>query len=428
MRPRTRIRAVALTSAAALALWGCLGQEDEGDQRVEIFGGITGEEEAGLVREAVAEIAEATGIDVRYEPSRDFSTLIRSRVRGGDAPEIALFPQPGLLLDMSPDLAPFDEAGIDVEALSGTLIPGFLDSATRDGQVYGAPVNMAVKSLVWYPKQAFEDAGYEVPETHAELLELSDQIVSDGGTPWCVGIESGPDTGWPATDWLEDYVLRTAGPDAYDQWVAGELGFASPEVTEAAETAGDILLNDDYVDGGGRAIVNTPFGDAPRDMFDEEPGCWLHRQASFITTFFPEEVQEDLDEVAGVFMLPPVEGGFDGTPVLGSGDFAALFDADNDNAVEVMEYLTSDRFGGPWARGGGFQSPHTTFDVGEYPDETTREIAEQTNDADVFRFDGSDLMPGAVGTGSFWEGMVDWIGGRKDLDEVLSDIDDSWPQ
>jgi ABC-type glycerol-3-phosphate transport system substrate-binding protein len=232
----------------------------------------------------------------------------RSRVRGGDAPEIALFPQPGLLLDMSPDLAPFDEAGIDVEALSGTLIPGFLDSATRDGQVYGAPVNMAVKSLVWYPKQAFEDAGYEVPETHAELLELSDQIVSDGGTPWCVGIESGPDTGWPATDWLEDYVLRTAGPDAYDQWVAGELGFASPEVTEAAETAGDILLNDDYVDGGGRAIVNTPFGDAPRDMFDEEPGCWLHRQASFITTFFPEEVQEDLDEVAGVFMLPPVEG------------------------------------------------------------------------------------------------------------------------
>ncbi|MQA61052.1 MAG: extracellular solute-binding protein [Actinophytocola sp.] len=429
MRPRNRMRVGGLVFVCSLVLSGCLGQESEEgeEQRVEIFGGITGTEEVKLVKAAVKEIADETGIDVRYESSRDFTTVIRSRVRGGDAPDIALYPQPGLLLDMSADMTALDDTDMDLDAVKETLIPGFIDSASRDGKAYGAPIDMAPKSLVWYPKKAFEEKGYEVPETHADLLALSDQIVADGGTPWCVGIESGPDTGWPATDWLEDYVLRTAGPEAYDQWVAGELKFSSPEVKEAAETAGDIMLKDGYVQGGGKAIVNTPFGDSPKQMFEDEPACWLHRQASFITTFFPEDVQENLDEEAGVFVLPGVEGGFDGTPILGSGNYAALFNSENENAVKVMEFLISDKFGGPRYEGGGLQSPHTTFDVNKYPDETTKQIQQLANEADVFRFDGSDLMPAAVGTGSFWTGMVDWIGGGKDLDTVLTEIDESWP-
>ncbi|MGH3520428.1 MAG: ABC transporter substrate-binding protein [Haloechinothrix sp.] len=430
MRSRTRMRVGGLVCAGALVLSGCLGQEQETEgegQRVEIFGGITGTEEVNLLRQAVKEIADETGIDVRYEPSRDFTTLIRSRVRGGDAPDIALYPQPGLLLDMSPDMVALDDAEVNLEGARDSLIPGFLDSATRDGKVYGAPIDMAVKSLVWYPKPEFEEKGYEVPTTHQEMLALTERIKDDGDAPWCVGIESGPDTGWPATDWLEDYVLRTAGPEAYDRWVTGELKFTSPEIKRAAETVGEIMLTEGNVRGGGRAIVNTPFGDSPQQMFEDPPGCWLHRQASFITTFFPDDVQENLDERAGVFVLPSVEGGFEGTPILGSGNFAALFDGDNENAVKVMESLISDRFGEPRYRGGGLQSPHTTFDVNAYPDETTTEIARQSNEADVFRFDGSDLMPAQVGAGSFWTGMVDWIGGRKDLDTVLSDIDASWP-
>lgn len=429
MRPRNMMRVGGLVFACTLVLSGCLGQESEegGEQRVEIFGGITGTEEVRLVNEAVKEIAEETGIDVRYESSRDFTTVIRSRVRGGDAPDIALYPQPGLLLDMSADMTALGDTDIDLDAVKETLIPGFLDSATREGKVYGAPIDMAPKSLVWYPKKAFEEKGYEVPTTHAEMVDLSDQIVADGGTPWCVGVESGPDTGWPATDWLEDYVLRTAGPEAYDRWITGDLEFNSPEVKEAAETVGEVILKDGYVQGGGRAIINTPFGDSPQQMFEDEPACWLHRQASFITTFFPEDVQKSLDEEAGVFVLPPVEGGFDGTPILGSGNYAALFNADNSNAVQVMEFLISDKFGGPRYEGGGLQSPHTTFDVNKYPDETTKQIQQIANDADVFRFDGSDLMPAEVGTGSFWDGMVEWIGGRKDLDTVLTEIDESWP-
>lgn len=431
MRSRNTLRLGALVFAGSLVLSGCLGAEQGGDggedQPVEIFGGITGTEEASLVKEAVAEIQEATGVDVTYQPSRDFTTIIRSRVRGGDAPDIALYPQPGLLLDMSDDITPLDDVDAGLDEAQETLIPGFLDSATKDGKVYGAPIDQAPKSLVWYPKEPFEKAGYEVPTTHQEMLDLTERIKDDGETPWCIGIESGPDTGWPATDWLEDYVLRTAGPEAYDQWVNGELEFSSPEITEAAETMGEVMLTEGNVQGGGKAIVNAPFGESSERMFEDPPGCYLHRQASFITSFFPDKVQENLDENAGVFVLPPVEDGFDGTPILGSGNFAALLNSENENAVKVMEYLISDEFGTPRYEAGGILSPHTTFDVEKYPDEVTKEIATQVNEADVFRFDGSDLMPAEVGTGSFWTGMVDWIGGRKDLNAVLSDIDESWP-
>ncbi len=431
MRSRNTLRLGALVFAGSLVLSGCLGAEqgEEGgeNQSVTILGGITGPDEVKLVEEAVAEIKEATGVNVKYEPSRDFTTIIRSKVRGGDAPDIGLYPQPGLLLDMSDDITPLNDVDVNLEGAKETLIPGFLDSATKDGKVYGAPIDQAPKSLVWYPKKAFEKAGYEVPTTHQEMLDLTEQIKKDGDTPWCIGLESGPDTGWPATDWLEDYVLRTAGPEAYDQWVNGELKFSSPEVKEAAETMGDVMLTEGNVQGGGKAIVNTPFGDSAARLFEDPPGCYLHRQASFITTFFPKKVQENLDEEAGVFVLPPVEDGFDGTPILGSGNFAALFNSDNENAVKVMEYLISDKFGTPRYEAGGLLSPHTTFDTSKYPDEVTKQIADQVNEADVYRFDGSDLMPAEVGTGSFWTGMVDWIGGRKDLDTVLTEIDESWP-
>lgn len=429
MRSGNQLRLGALVFAGSLVLSGCLGtgEESGANQPVEIFGGITGTAEAGLVKQAVAEIKEATGVNVTYQPSRDFTTLISSKVRGGDAPDIALFPQPGLLLDMSEDITPLNDVGVGLDQIRQTLIPGLLDSATKGGKVYGAPIDQAPKSLVWYPKKAFEQAGYEVPTTHQELLDLTEQIKQDGKTPWCVGLESGPDTGWPATDWLEDYVLRTAGPEAYDQWVAGKLEFSSPQITEAAETVGEIMLTPGNVQGGGQAIVSTSYGDSAAQLFESPPACYLHRQASFITTFFPDNVQQNLDEEAGVFVLPPVEGGYDGTPILGSGNFAALFNSDNENAVKVMEYLISDKFGTPRYEAGGVLSPHTTFDVDKYPDETTKEIARQVNEADVYRFDGSDLMPAEVGTGAFWTGMVDWVSGQKDLKTVLPEIDESWP-
>ena len=287
-------------------------------------------------------------------------------------------------------------------------------------------MRMAVKSLVWYPVPEFEEAGYAVPETWAELMDLQAQIIADGGTPWCIGAESGADTGWVMTDWIEELMLRTGGPDVYDQWVSHEIPFDDPAVVEAGSMFGDIVFTEGAVLGGPQGILTTPFGDSPNPMFDEEPGCFMHRQGNFVTGFFPEDVQADLGANVGIFVLPPVEDGFDGQPILGGGDMAAMF-SDNEDTVAVMEFLTSDEFGGPWAEAGGWLSPHATFDSSLYPDEITQQTAELAADADVFRFDGSDLMPPEVGAGSFWDGMVEWVSGSVELEEALTGIEESWP-
>jgi alpha-glucoside transport system substrate-binding protein len=298
----------------------------------------------------------------------------------------------------------------------------WIDLGTVDGQLYGVWHNADVKSLVWYPKRDFEAAGYTVPETWDELLALSDQIVADGSIPWCIGIESSGATGWVGTDWIEDIMLRTQSPEAYDRWVTGDLPFNSPEVRNAFETMGEIWFNPDYVLGGTTGILTTFFGDSPTPMFDDPPTCYMHRQASFIVNFFPEDavVGEDVD----YFYLPPIDPA-QGRPVLGSGSIMAM-GRDSEPIRMVMEYLTTGESTRAEVEAGIIVSPHLDSDLDWYPDDATRGFAEILLGADTFRFDGSDLMPGAVGAGSFWTGIVDYVSGVP-LDTVLQQIDDSWP-
>lgn len=438
MRRSRTLRLTAVAGVAALALTGCLQSDEEtsgsasdteeGDGSVEIIGAIA-DAEADALNQSLKPIEEETGVDITYTPSTDFTTEINSSVQGGNPPDIALFPQPGLVLDFaeSGDAIPLGDL-IDLPAVEETVLPGFLDVVEdADGEVYGVPMRLAVKSLVWYPKKAWEQAGYEIPETFEDLLAFSDELVADGETPWCIGAESGSDTGWVFTDWIEEMMLRTAGPEVYDQWYKHEVPFDDPAVVTAGEAFGDIMFTDGYVFGGQQGALTTAFGDIDDPMWEDQPGCWMMRNGNFITGFFPDDVQKNLDEEAGVFVLPPVtEGGFDGTPILGGGDMAVAFVNDSD-VVAVMEGLSSPEFGGSWAQIGGWLSPHTTFDASQYPDETTREMFNIAVDADVFRYDASDTMPGSVGAGTFWDEMNAWVGGDTELEEALSNIEESWP-
>ena len=223
-------------------------------------------------------------------------------------------------------------------------------------------------------------------------------------------------------------MLRTGGPEVYDKWVSHEIKFNSPEIKEAFQRFEDVVLEDDRVLGGRKSIVSNQFAEAPNPMFEDPPECMMHRQGNFITGFFPKDVQKNLGDNVGVAYFPESEDGFEGKPLLGGGDVASLFKQSRENraAVETMRFLTSPEFGGPWAKVGGWLSPHKTFDKSQYPDDITRQIADLAAEADVFRFDASDLMPAAVGAGSFWRGMVQWTSGQKELEEVLTDIDESW--
>ena len=174
----------------------------------------------------------------------------------------------------------------------------------RSRLVCGARANG--KSTVWYPKAEFDAAGYAVPTTWDELMALTEQIASDGDTPWCIGIESGAATGWAMTDWIEDVMLRTTSLENYDKWVAGELKFDSPEVRNALKYVTDIWFNDAYVYGG-RGHRSRPRSLAMRRSrcSTAPPKCWLHRQGNFITTFFPEGLEAGVDY--DFFYLPPID-------------------------------------------------------------------------------------------------------------------------
>ncbi|MEM6519659.1 MAG: ABC transporter substrate-binding protein [Cyanobacteria bacterium P01_C01_bin.70] len=413
------VQVLVLAGCSSFAI-ACNPQPSEttDSETVTILGTLTGNGEEKLMA-AIAPFTEETGIEVIYEGTDAFTTLISVRVDSGDAPDIALFPQPGLMLEFAEqgDLVPQERA-----TLESAYAPYWLDLASVDGDLYGVWMRADVKSLVWYNPAAFEAAGYRVPTTWEELTALSQQMVADGNTPWCIGMESGNATGWVGTDWLEEILLRQAGPDVYDDWVNHDIPFNHPAVEAALTTFGDIVRDPDLVRGGPTGAISMPFGDSPSALFSEPPGCYLHRQASFITDFLPSDLEPG--NTVDVFGLPPIDATA-GSPVLVGGIVYAQFN-DTPAATALMQHLAAAPAHEIWA-GEGYITPHQQVALTAYPDDLIRNQAAILQQADVIRFDGSDLMPGAVGTGTFWTGMVDYVGGAEAA-AVLTEIEASWPE
>lgn len=395
---------------------------DRDEKQVTILGVMIGEQQE-KVEAALAPFTEETGIEVVYEGTDAFATTLPIRVDSGSAPDIAMFPQPGLMADFAREgkLIPMS-AVMDPAVMAEAYDESWLNLGSVDDEIYGVWYRASIKSLVWYNPKAFEAGGYEIPSTWDEMIQLSDRLVADGKTPWCLGMESGDATGWVGTDWVEDIMLRTASPETYDQWITHEIPFNDPAVENAVNTFGTIARNEDYVYGGMVGALSTPFGDSIQGLFGEEPDCYLHRQGNFIAAFLPEDL--DPAEV-DIFTLPAIAPEY-GVPILVAGDVFAMFN-DTPEARQLMEYLTTEVPHEIAAGLGGYISPRKGIDPELYPDELTRKQAGILGGAEVIRFDGSDMMPGSVGTGTFWSGMADYVGGM-DADIVLANIEASWPE
>jgi len=424
---RKALVGAAATALMSLSLAACGGGDSgsSNDKSVTIWTSMDQPVVDGLEK-TLAEKAKAEGITVKWQRVTDINTLIMTKLNSSDKPDIAVIPQPGVVANIVKRGAaiPLDDV-LDMNTVNSSMLPGVVDAGTVDGKYYGLQINASVKSLVFYPKKAWEQAGYPIPKTIDELNSLTDKIKADGNTPWCMGIESDTATGWPATDWFEDLIARYGGPDVYNQWVTHEIPFTSDVVKQAGAEFDKLMFTDGNVLGGREAIASTNFGTAGNPMFDSKPGCWMYKQGTFITGFFPKSVQSDLDNQVGVFPFPPAQTGGE-NPVVGGGDLATML-SDDDATKSVMKMLSESDIGTEAAKSGAYISPHKDFDPSGYPNEIMKTAAKAATGATTFLFDGSDQMPGEVGAGTFWKEITAWITGQEDLDTALQNIDDSWP-
>jgi alpha-glucoside transport system substrate-binding protein len=411
----------------------CAGMTEWGDltgKTVSVYTSIVAPEDV-TQKNSYKLFEECTGATIKYEGSKEFEAQLVVRVRSGNPPDVAYLPQPGLLKTLVNDtgkvLEAPDTVAANVDKWWGEDWKGY---GSVDGKFYAAPLGANVKSFVWYSPSLFAEKGWEVPQTWDEMIALSDEIVQAGEIkPWCAGIGSGEATGWPVTDWLEDVMLREVGPDVYDQWTNHEIPFNDPQVVSALDRVGEILKNPDYVNAGigdVKSIATTTFQDGGLPVAKGE--CAMYRMAGFYANFWPEgtEVGEDGDVYA--FYLPPIDES-QGKPVLGGGEFVAAFD-DRPEVQAFQTYLASDTWANEKAKAtpsGGWVTANTGLDVNNLVSPIDKLSGEIFQDPEAtFRFDASDLMPGAVGAGSFWKESTAWITGKSTKD-ALDAIEKSWP-
>ena len=395
-----------------------------------IFGPWRGEDEA-YAQSILDYFREATGADVKYSSSENFEQQIVIDTQAGSPPNIAVLPQPGLIQDLASKglLAPLDDATRDYVkdnygAGDSWVSLGTYKDKHGAEKFFAFPYKADLKSMVWYSPDNFDEKGYEVPETWEDMMALSEKIIADGGTPWCIGLGSGGATGWPATDWIEDIMLRTVKPEVYDQWTTNEIKFNDPQVVAAMTIFNDIIANPKMVDGGTKAVAAVDFRDSPKGLFTIPPKCYMHRQASFVPSFFGDGVT--LGEDADFFYLPPMAAHADlGKPVLGAGTLA-MITKDSKAARAFIEFLKMPLTHELWMAQSSFLTPLKTAKVETYANDVLRREGETLLNATTFRFDASDLMPGKIGAGAFWTGMVDLANGDKTPEQVATDIQNAW--
>jgi alpha-glucoside transport system substrate-binding protein len=398
-------------------------------QTVSVFGPWLSGDKDGW-ESVLAYFQAATGAKVENAGSDSFEQQIVIDTQAGSPPNVAIFPQPGLAADVAAK-GHLVALGDDTRKwLVDNYAAGqsWVDLATYKGPdgkpaLYALPWKADLKSLVWYVPENFKEAGYKVPQTMEELKALTEKIVADGHTPWCIGLGSGAATGWPATDWVEDIMLRTQPPQVYDQWVANTMPFNDPRVEAAMQEFGWFAKNDKFVDGGAAAVASTDFRDSPKGLFSSPPKCYLHRQASFIPVFFPDGTKLGTD--ADFFYFPPYASKPDlGKPVLGAGTLFTIT-RDSPAARALIEFLKTPISHEVAMAGWSFLTPLKSVNTAAYANDTLKGEGEIMLNATTFRFDASDLMPGKIGAGAFWTGMVDFVGG-KSAAAAAGDIQKAW--
>lgn len=389
---------------------------------------------------ALADFAAASGIKIQVDSiGSSHETVLRTRIAGGQPPDLAMLAQPTPVLAYAAEGKVIDVATfMDANKLS-TEHPATIGLVTQGSNIWGIPYKADVKSTIWYPIKAFAAKGYAVPTTWDELIALSDKIVADGTNPWCVSAGGpGDATGWQITDWVEEVVLKTKGLDYYAKWISHEIPFQDPGIKEAFDNyVGKIFFTPDYVFGGPQAIINTDQKTPMDPMFTDDmanPKCWMQKIPTWYgPDFFPDQRATGepskyvIGTDVGMFPFPAIDPAQ--TNAEGSADTLMVL-VDRPEVRAVAEFLATPEGIQNWIRAGSAISANATTPAAWYEGAYKLKVAaEIANNAAGIGFDASDLMPGAVGAGTFWTKSVEWVNNNgANTDAILKAIDDSWPQ
>jgi alpha-glucoside transport system substrate-binding protein len=384
--------------------------------------GVWGGNELESFLAMVKSFEQRTGVTVEFEGTRDINAVLTTRVKGGNPPDIASVPGLGQMAELarSGALVPLNDV-VDLPTVKQQYAQGWIDLATVDGKLYGVFIKAAVKGLIWYNAKTFRAGGYTQPATWDELTALTTRIVGEGRTPWCIGLESGAASGWPATDWIENLLLRTAGPEIYVKWYRHEIAWTDPAVKRSWTMFGTIAANERDVYGGVQGELATNFGESPFPLFTRPAGCYLHHQASFIQDFIQRQYPtlrpiEDLD----FFSFPRIDPQVAPATEV-AGDLLAMF-RDTPQARALIRYLATPEAQAVWVKRGGALSPNRRVSPREYPDPLARRVAEILIGAQTVRFDASDMMPDAVNS-AFLKATLDYVQHPDRLDRILQGLE-----
>lgn len=389
---------------------------------------------------AIADFVTATGIAVQIDSiGSSHETVLKTRIEGGSPPDMAVLAQPTGVLAYAADGKLIDVAKFMDPAKLKAEFPTTIGLISEGDSIWGVPTKADVKSMIWYPIKAFEAKGYVVPTTWDELVALADKIVADGaGFPFCASAGGpGTATGWQLTDWVEEVLLKTEDPQVTADWISHKIPFSDPKIKAAFDRVGSLLFKDGYVDGGGPAIVNNPMTEVMDPMFNQDtaaPGCWMQKiPVWYGPDFFPDKRVNGGDskyvvgEDIGIFPFPTISTEFKGAE--GSAD-AIMVLADRPEVRAFAEFLATPEGLKNWIVGKGVLSPNVTTPAEWYANNYKLKVANDiASNATAIGFDASDLMPPAVGQGTFWTEISSWANSNgTTTDATLKAIDDSWPQ
>lgn len=427
--PRRIVAPLALAAAAGVVLAGCSGTtggSGSADNTVTVYGTVVGDE-AKKLEQSWADWAKKNNITVKYEGNQEFEKQLGIRAQGGNPPDVAIFPQPGLFADFA-SRGYLKVAPAPVKANAEKYwSKDWVKYGTVGGTFYGAPLMADVKGWVWYSPAKFKEWGVEVPKTWDEMMTLTSTIEAKTGKPaWCAGFGSGDATGWPGTDWIEDRIIRFDGTQVYDDWTTNKIPFTDARIKDAFDAVGKILLDPKNVNAGigdVKSINSTAFGDVAKPVVSG--ACPLTHQASFFDGFLTQAGGEvGPDKGVWAFMTPGKTVGAES--ITGGGTIVGGFSSKP--AVEkFLTYLSSPDWANSRVKLGGVISANKGLDPNNASSPILKKSIELLQDPNTtYRFDGSDLMPGAVGAGTFWKGIVAWVNGTP-TDQVLPQIQAGWP-